>query len=193
MSPQEFIDRIAPAAVRNMNAFGIPASITIAQAALETGWGSSVKGNNLFGIKGEGITWETREFVDNEWITTVEGFRTYPSWEESIRDHGLFLTERSRYAGVIGEEDYRTAARALQEAGYATDPQYAQKLISIIERWNLSAYDSVEPVEAEYLLNPEDTDKIIRYLSAAWFCTDAEDARAEFHRLANELRRVTRS
>lgn len=187
MEPRQFIERLAPAAVASMKEFGVPASITIAQAALETGWGASVKGNNLFGIKGQGTERETREYVDGEWITVVAGFRVYPSWEASVRDHGRFLAERPRYASVIGATDYRAAAQALQQAGYATDPQYAAKLIAIIERWNLSAYDQ----QAAYSLNPGDAEKIIRFLSAAWFCAGDEEGRAELHRLAEEVRKAS--
>lgn len=146
MTSQTFIERIAEGAVEEMVTSGVLASLTIAQAALETGWGASVPGNNLFGIKGSGTTQETREYINGQWVTVRAGFRAYASWEDSIKDHSRFLHENRRYANAgffahsaVG--DYAGAARALQAAGYATDPNYAAKLISIIEGNGLTAYD----------------------------------------------------
>ncbi|MEF3313353.1 glucosaminidase domain-containing protein [Paenibacillus sp. GYB004] len=146
MTNQTFIGRIAGGAVENMVTSGVLASITIAQAALETGWGASVPGNNLFGIKGSGTTQDTREYINGQWVTIRAGFRTYASWEDSIQDHSRFLHENRRYANAgffahSAARDYAGAARALQAAGYATDPNYASKLISIIESYGLTAYD----------------------------------------------------
>lgn len=154
MTPQEFIARLAPLAMSDMARTGVPASVKIAQAALETGWGSRVPGNNLYGIKGEGQQLNTREYVDGRWITVRDGFRVYDSWADSVADHSLFLQSNPRYrqAGFFERTaagDYAGASRALQSAGYATDPQYAQKLISIIEQWNLAGFDEQVREELE--------------------------------------------
>lgn len=154
MRNQEFINKISPAAVEDMINTGVLASITIAQAALESAWGQSAPGNNLFGIKGSGTTQETKEFINGEWMTINAGFRSYQNWIGSITDHSKFLLENPRYrnAGFFDRcsvRDYAGAARALQAGGYATDPQYAVKLIKLIETNNLSKYDQ----EAEHMLN----------------------------------------
>ena len=146
MKTTDFIDILAPYAVADQFRSGVLASITIAQGALESGWGRSAPGNNLFGIKGTGQERETREYVNGEWITIQDGFRVYESWEGSVRDHSDFLIANGRYtrAGFFKyckEMDYRGAAQALQSAGYATDPNYATKLINIIETYELTVYD----------------------------------------------------
>ncbi|MCY9658104.1 glucosaminidase domain-containing protein [Paenibacillus chondroitinus] len=146
MKNQEFINKIAPAAVEDMINTSVLASITIAQAALESAWGQSAPGNNLFGIKGSGTTQTTKEFINGEWVTIKAGFRSYQNWLGSIADHSKFLLENPRYrnAGFFDQccaRDYAGAANALQAAGYATDPQYAVKLIGIIESNRLQQFD----------------------------------------------------
>jgi flagellum-specific peptidoglycan hydrolase FlgJ len=194
MNKQAFLSTIAPAAQEDMQQSGILASVTMAQAILESAWGNSAPGNNLFGIKGSGQQQLTSEFINGQWVRAVDGFRVYESWLDSIRDHSRFLLENRRYAAVIGERDYRKACEALQRAGYATDPNYASKLISIIEANSLAKYDNL-PVRIEevkdYMLSPEDANKIIGFLSAAWKSTDIEQAQKEFNRLANELRKAS--
>ncbi|MDQ1909626.1 glycoside hydrolase family 73 protein [Paenibacillus sp. GD4] len=151
MTPQEFIDALTPDVIRDQVETGVLASITIAQAALETGYGKYAKGNNLFGIKATGIDEEalrhsTSEYLNGRWVEIVDGFRVYNSWTDSVKDHSLFLQQNQIYARAgfferSRELDYQGAARALQAAGYATDPQYAAKLISIIERYRLYELD----------------------------------------------------
>lgn len=146
MDPSQFIAKLAPLAVAEQRRTGVLASITIAQAILESGWGGAAPGNNLFGIKGTGQERTTKEYVNGHFITVTDGFRVYDSWEGSIIDHSNFLVQNSRYrlAGFFERSaafDYVGAARALQAAGYATDPQYASKLISIIESNDLHKYD----------------------------------------------------
>ncbi|MFE5318866.1 glycoside hydrolase family 73 protein [Paenibacillus sp. NPDC056579] len=191
MDPRSFIDFIAPYAMNSMRQSGILASVTIAQAALESGWGNFAAGNNLFGIKGEGQVRDTQEYIDGRWITIKDGFRVYDSWEDSIRDHAQFLLRNARYAAVIGERDYRQASTALQQAGYATDPLYAQKLIRIIESWQLYQYDELVWRGNGYVLSEQDANRIIGFLSAAWHVANDDKARDEFHRLANELRKAS--
>lgn len=152
MVQQDFINRIAPLAMENMHLTDIPASLTIAQAILESNWGRSeltVRANNLFGIKGVGprgsVTMESREFVQGRWVTVTTAFRAYHSWEESIRDHSDLLlngtrSNPTRYHGVIGA-DYRTASYEVWRGGYATDPAYPEKLIQLIEQYGLWKFD----------------------------------------------------
>lgn len=146
-----FIERVGALAAADMQKSGVLASLTIAQAILESGWGKSgltVKANALFGIKA-GTSWKgrvystkTQECYDGVTFTTVTAlFRAYDSWEESVADHSALLTGAARYKAVVGERDYKTACRAIKAAGYATDPQYPDKLIQLIESYGLTAYD----------------------------------------------------
>lgn len=152
MTQQEFIAKIAPAAVADMKKTRVPASLTIAQAILESNWGKSgltQKANNLFGIKGTGtaghVTMPTREFSAGKWITIDSNFRAYNSWAESIADHSKLILngtrdKPTRYHGVLGA-DYKSACYAIWKGGYATDPDYPGKLVSLIERYELHQYD----------------------------------------------------
>ena len=149
---QDFITKVGAIATEDMEKSGILASFTIAQAILESGWGTSALATNanaLFGIKadsrwnGRVYSTTTNECYDGVNFTDeVALFRAYDSWEDSIADHSAFLVGSSRYAAVIGEKDYKIACTAIHAAGYATDPTYAEKLISIIEKYNLTVYDA---------------------------------------------------
>jgi flagellum-specific peptidoglycan hydrolase FlgJ len=146
MNKQEFINILAPMATAEQRRTGILSSITISQAALESAWGAAAPGNNLFGIKGTGQELVTQEYINGAYVTVRDGFRVYSSWEGSVIDHSNFLVENGRYARAgfferCKELDYAGAARALQTAGYATDPGYAAKLIAIIEGYGLASYD----------------------------------------------------
>ncbi|NQX66818.1 glycoside hydrolase family 73 protein [Paenibacillus alba] len=190
MSKDSFIDQVAPTAQADMLEYGILASVTIAQAILESSWGRSAPGNNLFGIKGSGQQQATQEFINGKWIQIVDGFRVYESWAESIRDHSLLLAQNQRYKNVLNERNYLIASKELQRAGYATDPKYADKLIQIIEGSDLTRFDQLEE-KGEYMMNADDANKIIHFLSAAWMSTEDAEAREEFHRLADELRKAS--
>lgn len=145
---KSFIEKVAPIVQKDNS--GVLHSLTIAQAILESGDGNSLltrQGNALFGIK-PGASWKGRvwtgctvEYYDGTKTSINCGFRAYDSWEESIKDHSNLLTSLSRYSKVVGEKDYKKACRAIQAAGYATDPNYADKLISLIEANNLTQYD----------------------------------------------------
>ncbi|GGI45970.1 hypothetical protein GCM10008018_14790 [Paenibacillus marchantiophytorum] len=190
MSKESFIDQVAPAAQADMLAYGILASVTIAQAILESGWGRSAPGNNLFGIKGSGQQQATQEFINGKWVRIVDGFRVYECWADSIRDHSLLLSQNLRYKNVLNERNYQIASKELQRAGYATDPKYADKLIQIIEGSDLARFDQLEE-KGEYMMSADDANKIIHFLSAAWMSTEDVEAREEFHRLADELRKAS--
>ncbi|MDC6384917.1 LysM peptidoglycan-binding domain-containing protein [Flagellimonas taeanensis] len=152
---QEYIKTFAEIAQYEMRAFGIPASITLAQGILESGSGRgelTLKTNNHFGIKCH-TGWEGEfDFHDDD--AKGECFRKYNHPMFSFRDHSLFLTSRSRYAFLFNyrRDDYKKWAHGLKQAGYATDRQYPQKLIALIERYDLHKYDeavvetSEEPV-----------------------------------------------
>lgn len=134
---KEFIAKAKPLALKVQDRYGVPYGVCIAQAALETGWGRYVKGNNYFGIKGQGQEFATHEFVDGKRINIVDSFRAYDSMGDSFEDYGHFLTTQPRYAQAFKTKDPEQFARELQGAGYATDPEYASKLISIMRRWGL--------------------------------------------------------
>ena len=147
LSPAEFGRLFGPVARENMKKTGVPASVTLAQAALETGWGGSSIGDakNLFGIKGTGpagtIKVPTKEFVNGRMITIQDNFRKYNSWQESIEDHGKLL-QNSRYGYALKyNKDPNRYAKEIHKAGYATDPNYASKLISIMKSNNFYQYD----------------------------------------------------
>lgn len=152
LTRQQFIDKLAPLTIEDMRKTGVPASLTIAQAILESADGNSTlaqQANNLFGMKGKGpagsIRLATKEYRNGEWITVQADFRKYNSWAESVADHSnLFINgvswNRNLYRGVIGVDGI-TAAREVAKAGYATDPDYANKLINLITDHQLIKYD----------------------------------------------------
>ncbi len=148
---KDFIQRIAACAFQDMQISGIFASVTIVQAILESGWGTSelaTCANALFGIKadkrwsGPRYAIQTKEWFDGDPpVVITDHFRAYDSWTDSIRDHSLFLTTSARYGAVIHAGSYKTACTELQRAGYSTDPEYAAKLIRLIEQYQLAQYD----------------------------------------------------
>lgn len=153
MKPQDFIAAIVPAAQMSAARTRIPASFTVAQAALESSWGASDSarlGFNLFGIKadaswkGPTFTLPTTEYVAGKRVTVLARWRQYNSWFASIEDHARFLLENPRYKPAFACTDGPSFARAVAEAGYATDPQYATKLVATITGRRLTQFD--EPV-----------------------------------------------
>lgn len=152
---QNFLNELSPRAQEIQAEHGILTSITLAQAILESNWGQSdlaQQGNNLFGVKGKApqpmVNMTTKEFVDGKWIEIKANFRKYKDWNESLEAHAeLFLKgtswNKDKYNGVIEADDYKKAAKELQTAGYATDPDYAEKLINIIEKYDLALYDRI--------------------------------------------------
>ncbi|TPG38143.1 glucosaminidase domain-containing protein [Flavobacterium pectinovorum] len=131
-------------AMGNMQKYGIPASIILAQGILESGAGKgdlAIDANNHFGIKCHN-DW-LGESVRHDDDSAQECFRKYTEASESYRDHALFLVGKKRYASLFTYEkdDYKAWAKGLRACGYATDPNYPDKLISYIERYNLHQYD----------------------------------------------------
>ena len=153
LTKDEFIERLLPHAKEIQEGYGVLPSITIGQAILESNWGKSQLSsdyNNLYGIKAYGnqekITLNTQEYVNEQWITIDGDFRVYDSWEASMDDHAMLFVNGvdwspEKYQKVLTATNYKEAAEALQEAGYATDPTYAQKVKSVIETYQLDQYD----------------------------------------------------
>jgi flagellar protein FlgJ len=152
MQPGDFIAAIVGPAQQCMFESNVPASVTMAQAILESSWGSSglaVNGKNLFGIKadaswhGAAITMPTAEYVNGQRVMVNAAFRSYPDWLGSIRDHAAFLVGNPRYAKAFQTTNGEAFAQAIAAAGYATDPNYANLLIQIMRGRNLAQYDEV--------------------------------------------------
>lgn len=142
---EAYIARFGDIAVDEMYRSGIPASITLAQGMLESGYGDSHltrQANNHFGIKCHSDWKGERVYYDDD--RKGECFRKYPHAEDSFRDHSDFLRYKSRYSFLFDFEitDYRSWAYGLKKAGYATDPSYPSKLIEIIEKYGLTRFDS---------------------------------------------------
>jgi hypothetical protein len=152
MDKREFISSVRDGAVKGYGDFGILPSLTIAQAILESSWGSSKlsrNANNLFGIKaslswkGKKVTMETTEWYgDKKQIVKAE-FRAYDSLNHSIEDHNRLLSYK-RYKPLGNCTDYKEACQKVYECGYATDPKYPEKLIRIIEDNRLQVFDGVK-------------------------------------------------
>jgi len=139
-----YIDKYSSMAIDEMNQFGIPPSITLAQGILESGNGESrlaTEGNNHFGIKCHS-NWNGETIIADD-DEKGECFRKYRKIAESYRDHSLFLTENGRYAILfeLKETDYKAWAKGLKKAGYATNPKYSTLLIDLIEKYDLSRFD----------------------------------------------------
>ncbi len=141
---EEYIKEFAPIAQEEMRLYRIPASITLAQGILESGGGKgdlTRRANNHFGIKCHDWKGEKVYHDDDE---RGECFRKYRHAKYSYRDHSLFLSGRGRYASLfdLDPDDYVGWAEGLREAGYATDRKYPDKLIGLIERYELYKYDA---------------------------------------------------
>jgi hypothetical protein len=141
-----YILKFKTIAIAEMNKFGIPASITLAQALLESGTGNSdlaKYANNHFGIKCTS-DWKGKGYYKDD-DQKDDCFRVYNSPEESFKDHSEFL-KRKRYASLfeLDKDDYEGWAKGLKEAGYATNPKYPDLLINIIEKYGLQKYDRKE-------------------------------------------------
>jgi len=148
MTRKEFIEFVGQNARRAMAATGVPASVTVAQAILETGWGKHTVGEakNLFGIKGRGplgsVRARTHEYVKGKYVMIEADFAKYESFEQSITEHARFFLRNRRYARALQfKNDPDAFAREIHKAGYATDPNYADKLIKYMHDYNLYRFD----------------------------------------------------
>ena len=148
---QAFIDKVAEPAQKDYERTSVFPSLVIAQAILESGWGKSklaVEANNLFGMRGEyngSSVMGSDDDVDKDGNRhpVMIPFRKYPSFAESMQDHGATLM-KDRYLPVRNAKDYKEGAQALYNGGYAGDRDYPSKLITIIEKYNLAQYDAVK-------------------------------------------------
>ncbi|MFA5573664.1 MAG: glucosaminidase domain-containing protein [Brumimicrobium sp.] len=142
-TPSEYVEKWKDVAIFQMVEYRIPASITLAQGILESGSGNSMlatRANNHFGIKCH--DWTGKKFYQDD-DAINECFRKYKNAAESYKDHSEFLSNRSRYAFLFDLEitDYKSWAKGLKKAGYATNPKYANLLIDIIQKYDLNQYD----------------------------------------------------
>lgn len=169
-STTQYISVYKDVAMKEMRTYNIPASITLAQGILESGSGKgtlAVKANNHFGIKCH--DWKGKKVYHDD-DKRQECFRKYKSSEASFRDHSEFLANRKRYASLfkLRINDYKAWAKGLRKAGYATDKKYPQKLISLIERYELYQYDkevlgkNYKEVKIGLENNPNKTHKVIK-------------------------------
>lgn len=139
MTPREFVSTFKPAALANEAASGVPWQVTLAQAALESGWGRYAPGFNFFGIKadrswtGQSQRLWTREVINGFDVRVQADFRAYDTPQESFADHAAFLKRWSRYAKAFETADPRVFARRVAAAGYATDPKYGDTLVGLID------------------------------------------------------------
>lgn len=162
ISPEQYIQRYKLIAIHEMLEYKIPASITLAQGLLESSNGNSdlaTKANNHFGIKCHS-DWKGKTMYKDD-DTKNECFRVYEHAEESYRDHSLFLSSRPRYKTLFSLKttEYSAWANALKDAGYATDPSYPTKLITLIEKYKLNEYDYF--VKDEYLALLKEPDETL--------------------------------
>ena len=153
---QQFIQNLVPSSQKAYQLYQVLPSISLAQAILESDWGESGLSQNyynLYGVKAgaaePSVQLETSEYIDGKWITIMAPFRVYNSWAESVEAHAKLLTygvdwNPKLYEPVLKAKNYKEAAHALQKAGYATDPTYAQKIIHVIETYHLAQYDQFQ-------------------------------------------------
>lgn len=165
MTESKFIDTIGKLASKDMKKSGILASVTTAQAILESGYGTStlaLEGHNLFGMKAvlSGNTWaspwkgktykkSTKEYLNGRWYTITDTFRSYSTFGESLADHSAYLAgakngTKLRYKGVVGNKSYKKTIQLIKKGGYATDPRYVSKLCALIEKYHLTKYDKMK-------------------------------------------------
>ncbi|MDE6807077.1 MAG: glucosaminidase domain-containing protein [Prevotella sp.] len=156
---QQYIDQYKDCAIEQMLKWKVPASITLAQGLLESAAGQSrlaTQGNNHFGIKCHGWSGKTIYHDDDK---SGECFRSYKSPFESYEDHSRFLVNGQRYQGLfkLNLTDYKGWARGLKAAGYATNPQYADRLIDIIQLYKLYEYDHAKTYDKFIMEHARDT------------------------------------
>jgi peptidoglycan hydrolase FlgJ len=146
-SPEEFVQKLKPIVASVLSGSGLPVDAVLGQAALETGWGRAViadtqgqLSHNLFGIKDhakgeDSVAIHSKEFEHGRWVNKQDNFRAYPDWAASVKDYVSTITQSPRYAHLLEKvDDALSYLSGLQDAGYATDPNYAEKIASLIPR-----------------------------------------------------------
>lgn len=153
--PSSFFNTLGPIA-EDVTDYGLYPSVMLAQAALESNFGESQLSfdyNNYFGIKAHdhhrSVNLETTEYYDGQETTIRDYFCVYSSPEDCFKDYAELLTSNENYRDVIGAQSPAAAARALQAGGYATDPNYASKIIAVINEYNLTRFDPMERPEPQ--------------------------------------------
>ena len=151
-SQSDFVNEVGAAAQRSQQTTHVPASVTVAQAILESDWGRSRlarQGNNLFGIKAQPnpgpagvVTLPTWEHLDGDDVMVQADFKAYYTLDQSLDDHARFFRGRGYRDAMAVANDPRAFAQAIQDDGYATDPDYADKLIRLMDRYNLYRFDA---------------------------------------------------
>ena len=149
----QFLLKIYQATLDGWKEYGVLPSVTAAQAILESGWGQSAlatEANNLFGIKGsyngQYVIMSTAEYGSGGYYYVNAEFRKYPSFYESVVDHGYFLYSNSRYSNLLHQTSYATVTSLLQSDGYATSPTYASSLNNVITTYGLQSWDTAAGV-----------------------------------------------
>lgn len=196
MTADQYIENYKEDAIKEMLMHGVPASITLSQGMLESGNGNSdlaVYANNHFGIKCH-KGWDGPSFIKDD-DKKDECFRKYPSVLESYADHSMFLKSRTRYAFLfeLRITDYKGWAKGLKEAGYATDPKYTQRLIELIETYQLYQYDKIDALPSintktqekkkPEILSINETREILRFRSIKYVVVKPGDT---FSKIAKE-------
>lgn len=143
-----FLKTFKPYAIKDMKQSGILASLTAAQALIESNKGNSgltTKANNLFGIKGkyngQSVTMMTTEYYNGVKTRVPQPFRKYPSWQESVNDHSSLFNRLKIYENLRNCQDYEEACINVKKDGYATSPTYAQTLINMVKKYKLWMWD----------------------------------------------------
>jgi len=144
-----FINQVAPGAIAAQRTYGVPASVTIAQAIDESAWGQSTlttQDHNLFGIKGTGpagsASFPTQEFQNGQWVTISAQFRTYQDVAQSIEDHGKLLASSGYYTAAMAERQAPDRFAQALTGVYATNPDYGNNLVGLMQRYNLYRFDT---------------------------------------------------
>ena len=188
---EQYIKQYYRLAVQEMERTLVPASITLAQGMLESGFGTSElaqRANNHFGIKchkgwtGDTYSHESSETLNGKTKPILSCFRSYGDVLESFKDHSDFLASRSNYSFLFqsNTKDYKSWAKGLSKAGYATDPNYAKKLITTIEMYNLSEFDQFQSPELSFNLN---------YNSSSEFNNDLSSLKTQINNLESLLQK----
>lgn len=151
MNRQQFINMLLPGALMASKRTGVDPRIILGQAALESAWGRKAPGNNYFGIKSHGKsggqTFGTHEFINGRKVGMRDSFRTYATPEDSVAGYADFLLRNPRYRTLMQTEGLENQARALQASGYATDPKYGSKVLSIAQSIPLD--QNIDPVPVQ--------------------------------------------
>jgi len=147
---ESFIEKIAPAAQASQRAHGVPASVIVAQAILESGWGQHAPGNNFFGIKKGAANVPYVEAVNGSLDSEVRAkYRKFESLTASFEAHGKLLSTDERYSRAMSDADNSIVfATSLRKCGYSVDPHYDDKLVALMTGYKLMRFDSAAPKKA---------------------------------------------